>query len=103
MRRVTKEGAIIRMAVTKDDALRRARVDLAKRLGVSENEIDEGSVEETDFPDLALGAPIEDEMSGQMMTKGWRIRLRAKGAEHEYRANKDQVRLYNYQGDNYLI
>lgn len=91
------------MAVTKDDALRRARVDLAKRLGVSENEIDEGSVEETDFPDLALGAPIEDEMSGQMMTKGWRIRLRAKGDEHEYRANKDQVRLYNYKGDNYLI
>lgn len=91
------------MAVTKDDALRRARVDLAKRLGVSENEIDEGSVEETDFPDLALGAPIEDEMSGQMMTKGWRIRLRAKGDEHEYRANKDQVRLYNYKGDNYII
>ena len=91
------------MAVTKDDALRRARVDLAQRLGVSENEIEEGSIEETDFPDLALGAPIEDEMSGQMMTKGWRIRLRAKGDEHEYRANKDQVRLYNYKGDNYRI
>ncbi|HYO92835.1 MAG TPA: hypothetical protein VEQ40_14430 [Pyrinomonadaceae bacterium] len=91
------------MAVTKDDALKRARVDLAKRLGISENEIEEGSVEETDFPDLALGAPVEDEMSGQMMTKGWRIRLRAKGDEHEYRANKDQVRLYNYKGDNYLI
>lgn len=91
------------MAVTKDDALKRARVDLAERLGVSENEIEEGSIEETDFPDLALGAPIEDEMSGQMMTKGWRIRLRAKGDEHEYRANKDQVRLYNYRGDNYRI
>lgn len=91
------------MAVTKDDAVRRARIDLAERLGVSEDEIEEGSVEETDFPDLALGAPVEDEMSGQMMTKGWRIRLRAKGDEHEYRANKDQVRLYNYKGDNYII
>ena len=91
------------MDVTKDDALKRARADLAQRLGVSENEIEEGSIEETDFPDLALGAPIEDEMSGQMMTKGWRIRLRAKGDEHEYRANKDQVRLYNYKGDNYRL
>ncbi len=91
------------MAVTKDDALKRARVDLAERLGVSENEIEEGSIEETDFPDLALGAPVEDEMSGQMMTKGWRIRLRAKGDEHEYRANKDQVRLFNYKGDNYRL
>lgn len=91
------------MAVTRDDALKRARVDLAERLGVSENEIEEGAVEETDFPDLALGAPIEDEMSGQMITKGWRIRLRAKGDEHEYRANKDQVRLYNYKGDNYRL
>lgn len=91
------------MAVTREDAVKRARSDLAKRLGVSENEIEEGSVEETDFPDLALGAPLEDEMSGQMMTKGWRIRLRAKGGEHEYRANKDQVRLYNYKGDNYKL
>lgn len=91
------------MAVTRDDAVKRARKDLAGRLGVSDNEIEEGGIEETDFPDLALGAPIEDEMSGQMMTRGWRIRLRAKGDEHEYRANPDQVRLYNYKGDNYRI
>ena len=91
------------MAVTREDALKRARTDLAKRLGVSDGEIEEGSIEETDFPDLALGAPLEDEMSGQMMTRGWRIRLRAKGGEHEYRANKDQIRLYNYEGDNYRI
>lgn len=91
------------MAVTREEALKRARTDLAKRLGVSDGEIEEGSIEETDFPDLALGAPLEDEMSGQMMTRGWRIRLRAKGGEHEYRANKDQIRLYNYEGDNYRI
>ena len=91
------------MAVTKEEAVRRARADLAERLGVSEHEIEESTVEETDFPDLALGAPVEDEMSGQMLTKGWLIRLRAKGGEHEYRANKDQVRLYNYEGDNYRI
>jgi hypothetical protein len=91
------------MAVTKEDAVKKARADLAARLGISEHEIEAGEIEETDFPDLALGAPIEDEMSGQMMTRGWRIRLRAKGGEQEYRANKDQVRLYNYEGNNYRI
>lgn len=91
------------MAVTKDEAVQRARKDLAKRLGVSDDEIEESGVEDADFPDLALGAPVEDEMSGQMITRGWRIRLRAKGDGHEYRANQDQVRLYNYKGDNYKL
>lgn len=91
------------MALSKEDAIKRARADLAERLGVSEDEIKEESVEQADFPDMALGAPIEDEMSGQMMTSGWRIRLAAGGGSHEYRANRDQVRLYNYQGSNYRL
>jgi hypothetical protein len=92
-----------KMAVSKEEAVRRARSDLAKRLGVSESEIKEDSVEQTDFPDMALGAAVEDEMSGQMITPGWRIRLNAGGRGYEYRANKDQVRLYNYKGSNYRI
>jgi hypothetical protein len=91
------------MALSKEDAIKQARADLARRLGVSENEIQEESVEQVDFPDMALGAPIEDEMSGQMITTGWRIRLKAAGGNHEYRANRDQVRLYNYQGSNYRL
>jgi hypothetical protein len=42
-------------------------------------------------------------MSGQMITPGWRIRLRAKDQGFEYRANKQQVRLYNYNGKNYRL
>jgi len=91
------------MALNKEDAIKRARADLAERLGVSENEIKEESVEQADFPDMALGAPIEDEMSGQMITTGWRIRLKAGGGSHEYRANRDQVRLYNHKGSNYRL
>jgi hypothetical protein len=91
------------MALSKEDALERARKDLAKRLGVSENEIKEESVEKADFPDMALGAPVEDEMSGQMITPGWRIHLRASGNAYEYRAGRDQLRLYNYKGSNYKI
>lgn len=92
------------MAVSKEDAIKSARADLAKRLGVGEDEIKEEAVEQTDFPDMALGAPIEDEMSGQMITTGWRIRLKAgdKGG-YEYRADGNQVRLYNYKGSNYRV
>lgn len=90
------------MAITKDEAVQKARTDLAKRLGVSEDQIAQPSVEDADFPDMALGAPVEDEMSGQMITSGWRIRFPANG-NVEYRADKNQVRLYNYKGSNYRI
>lgn len=91
------------MAISKEDAVKRARADLARRLGVSESEIKEEAVEAADFPDMALGAPVADEMSGQMITSGWRIRLSAQGQKAEYRANRDQLRLYNYQGSNYRL
>ena len=91
------------MALSKEDAVKRARADLAKRLGVSENEIKEEAVEQADFPDMALGAPVEDEMSGQMITSGWRIRLSGPKGGYEYRAARDQLRLYNYKGSNYKV
>lgn len=85
------------------EALVRARQDLARRLGVDEQHILEGSGEKTDFPDAALGAPIEDEMSAQMITPGWRIRLEANGTTYEYRASARQLRLFNFNGENYRI
>jgi hypothetical protein len=91
------------MAYSERDAVARARKDLAARLGVAEDEIGEESVEETDFPNTALGAPTRDEMSGMMMTSGWRIRLKAAGKSYEYRADRNQVRLYNFKGTNYKI
>jgi hypothetical protein len=92
------------MSMTKDDAVNRARADMAKRLGISEEEIAVGSVESADFPDMALGASVEDEMSGQMITSAWRIRLDAglKGIL-EYRATERQVRLHDYRGENYIV
>ena len=91
------------MAVGKEEASKRARADLAKRLGVSESEITEAAVEEADFPDTALGASVGDEMSGQMMMRGLRIRLRAKGRDYEYRASRSQMRLFDFNGNNYRI
>ena len=101
--RVFIKGAQPRMAFTKEEAIERARKDLTQRLGARGAEIREESVESTDFPDMALGAPVRDEMSGQMITPGWRIRLSAAGQSFEYRANRNQVRLFNYKGANYRV
>lgn len=91
------------MSYNEADAIARARKDLASRLGVAESEIKEDSVAEADFPNTALGAPVGDEMSGMMMSSGWRIRLKAAGKTYEYRADRNQVRLYNFKGANYKI
>jgi hypothetical protein len=94
-------GLIEQQAIAQ--ALGRARSDLAQRLGVDEQDVTEGSVESADFPDAALGAPIEDEMSAQVITPGWRIRLKANGKTYEYRANIRQLRLFNFDGENLKI
>ena len=91
------------MAISRDEAVEKARKDLAQRLKVDASAIKEQSVEDADFPDMALGAPENDEMSGQMITRGWRIRLGASGQTFEYRADKNQVRLYGYKGKNYRV
>jgi hypothetical protein len=91
------------MAFTKQEAIERARRDLARRAAISEGDVKEESVEEADFPDMALGAAEKGEMSGQMITPGWRIRLAANDERFEYRANGQQVRLYNFKGANYRI
>lgn len=97
------EGILIRMAFTKEEAVERARQDLAARIAVKENEVKSDAVEDADFPDMALGAAASGEMSGQMITPGWRIRLQANGHSYEYRANKHQVRLFNFQGANHKV
>ena len=89
--------------MTKEEAVEKARNDLAQRLNTDASKIAEHSVEDADFPDMALGAAGEDEMSGQMISRGWRIRLSADGNTYEYRADKNQLRLYKYKGKNYRI
>jgi hypothetical protein len=91
------------MALRKEDAIQKARRDLAHRLGVSDGDIETQAVGDADFPDTSLGASVADEMSGQMITPGWRIKLRANDQTFEYRANQHQVRLYNYEGGNHQI
>ncbi len=91
------------MSASEQDMILRARRDLAQRLGLSEDEIAEKSIEQVDFPDAGLGAPIEDEMSAQMITPGWRIRLSTQNRSYEYRAAGRQLRLVNFKGKHYRI
>lgn len=91
------------MSYSKESVVEKAKQDLAKRLGLSLSEIEVVSVEDRDFPDTSLGAPVEDEMSAQMITSGWQIKLRAGKEEYEYRADSNQLRLYKFQGTNHVV
>ena len=91
------------MGFTKDEATARAKKDLAARLKVDENSIREVSVSDKDFPDMSLGAAVNDEMSAQMISTGWQIGLEVNGKPYEYRADKYQLRLVDFDGSNHLI
>ncbi len=91
------------MANSKDGAVENARKDLANRLKIDPADVKQKSVEDDDFPDMSLGAPEDGEMSGQMITNGWRIKLAAQGQTYEYRADKNQLRAYKFKGKNYRI
>ncbi|MGQ0760786.1 MAG: hypothetical protein ACT4OT_02030 [Acidobacteriota bacterium] len=91
------------MTSVEQDIIGKARHDLAERLKVSQSAIITVSVEQTDFPDASLGAPVEDEMSAQVITPGWRIHLQAGGETFEYRATERQLRLVNFKGRNYRV
>ena len=91
------------MSFTRDDATAAAKRDLAERLEVAEDQIDEVSVTDRDFPDMSLGAPTNGEASAQMISTGWEIRLEADGKTYEYRADKYQLRLVGFEGRNYLV
>ncbi len=91
------------MSFNQTSATEKAKRDLAKRADVAESDIETVSVEETDFPDMSLGATVEGEMSAQMISTGWRINLRADGKNYEYRADKYQLRLCDYKGTNHVI
>ena len=91
------------MSFSKDSAVEKAKGNLAKRLGGSESEEKNVSVSEADCRDGSLGEPAADEMSAQMISSGWKIKLSAEGESYEYRADKYQLRLCGFKGTNYVI
>ena len=91
------------MSFTKESDVERAKKDLAERLKLDLADISEKGVIDKEFPDMSLGAPADGEMSAQMIASGWQINLSAGGKAYEYRGDKYQLRLHNFQGKNYVI
>lgn len=91
------------MSLSRDSAIQKAKTDLANRLNVSENDIELNSAGEKDFPDMSLGAPVDGEMSAQMISSGLQINLGANGVNYEYRADKYQLRLCGHNGTNHIV
>ena len=44
-------------------------------------EIELSSVRDTEFPDMSLGSPENGEMSAQMISSGWEIKLGTGGKD----------------------
>lgn len=91
------------MRFNKESAVETAKKDLAERLNISEGDVEIAEISETDFPDMSLGAPEDGEMSAQMISTGWKIFLRAGGKDYEYRGDKYQLRLFDFDGNNFVI
>ena len=91
------------MSFTPKTATERAKDDLAARLTIEVSAVRELSLADRDFPDMSLGAPVGGEMSAQMISSGWDIKLGVDGEIYEYRADKYQLRLHNFNGANYVI
>jgi len=91
------------MGFDRDSATAAAKRDLVGRLKISDSDVAVSDVSEKDFPDMSLGAPENGEMSAQMISTGWEIKLGANGKTYEYRADKYQLRLKGFEGRNHLI
>lgn len=91
------------MSLNKETATQKAKQDLAKRLGIAEEKIKTSSVEDKEFSDMSLGATVGDEMAAQMISYGWSINLNADKKNYEYRGDKYQLRLVDFDGANYMI
>ena len=91
------------MSFTRESAAELAKTDLAKRLKIDAGGVEVVDINDQDFPDMSLGAAVDGEMSAQMIASGWQINLSADGENYEYRADKYQLRLVGFKGENYVI
>ncbi|MGE3466381.1 MAG: hypothetical protein AB7J13_05555 [Pyrinomonadaceae bacterium] len=103
MRKKSKIDIQENMSFTRESSVEHAKNDLAERLKIDAAHVAENGVTDREFPDMSLGAPEKDEMAAQMISSGWQISLEAEGKTYEYRADKYQLRLHNFEGANYVI
>lgn len=86
--------------LTADEAARICLDDARARSGA---DAELQTITATEFPNSALGAPRAGEMSAQMMTSGWTLRVAADGRTLEYRANTRHIRLVGGEEGNLVV
>ena len=86
--------------LTADEAARICLDDARSRIGAN---AEMQTIVVTEFPNSALGAPRAGEMSAQMMTSGWTVRIAADGRSLEYRANTRHIRLVGGEEGNLVV
>lgn len=94
------------MPLDEQESIKIAIKDLSQRLQVEEADIKLENSASAEFTNACLDAAKPGEMCAQMMMKGWRLQLscrREPGKQFEYRAAKNQLRLYGFNGQNYKV
>lgn len=67
-----------------------ARRDLARRLGLPEEDVKVSDLQRTTWPDASLGCPSPGELHAQVLTDGYRIELQV--GDNRYRYHTDMQR-----------
>lgn len=91
------------MSFIRESSVERAKNDLAARLGIEAAAVTLNGVTDREFPDSSLGTPVDGEVAAMMISSGWSIDLEANGKEFEYRADKYQLRLAGFEGENHIV
>jgi hypothetical protein len=81
-------GAARALLSTVEDAVRAARADAARRLGVSAAALDLVSVDRITWADGSLGCPQPGVMYTMALVPGYRVQLRVNGAVLDYHASQ---------------
>ncbi len=72
------------------EAIRLAREDLARKLGLASEAIQLVSVETVEWRDTSLGCPQPGMMYAQVITPGYRVLLEAEGKRYDYHTDTGQ-------------
>ena len=72
------------------DMVEKARLDLAKRLSISDADITLVQASQVDWADLSLGCPKPGMLYGQMVTPGYLVVLRAGSTLYQYHSGPGQ-------------
>lgn len=72
-----------------DDVETAVKEALSASADVSGEEIEIVAVQEKEWPDACLGLGGEDELCAQVITPGWKVKLRADDEAYVFRTNED--------------